>query len=271
MPPSYPEAFSTAPVVKPTKPAPSVTQKPDGDIIDASQMALLTFQFLPPAPPLPSDRPFCPNTTSFTYQPSPHDVIFTTYLTSVVDPQRGVQFRPNRFAYMQRWYRSVERVGAHAVIFHDGACPWVSIYLSISLYGRVRFCVCVYVRKSECACEYVCLVVCVCECVCATLMSERRAHSRALIHPHTHTRTYTHTHAAGLSTEFMNAIKTPWLSFERMELKGRSTNDGRFYAWHDYLIRHPNIERVLLTDLSGACVRDRERLCGGGSSHIRPI
>ena len=41
------------------------------------------------------------------------------------------------------------------------------------------------------------------------------------------------------------------ISFEFVQsLHHRSTNDARFYAYLSYLERHPNIERVLLTDMS---------------------
>ena len=40
------------------------------------------------------------------------------------------------------------------------------------------------------------------------------------------------------------------ISFRRVSLAGRTTNDARFYAYQDYLQTHPDITRVLLSDIS---------------------
>ena len=57
----------------------------------------------------------------------------------------------------------------------------------------------------------------------------------------------------GLDTGFQHRLTShhPRLSFvEVPSLKDRSTNDARFYTYYDYLLRHPEIESVLLTDIS---------------------
>ena len=51
------------------------------------------------------------------------DYIFTTYFTSMVDPQRGRGRKPDQFQYMRNWYESVNLLGLRAVVFHDNLSP----------------------------------------------------------------------------------------------------------------------------------------------------
>lgn len=105
-----------------------------------------------------------------------YDVIFTSYFTTEVDPQRRVYKRPNRYSYISQWFDSLMALHLRAVIFHDG-----------------------------------------------------------------------------LDQGFMDRLSHIYhnVSFHRVtSLYGRSTNDARFYAYHNYLKRHPDIRRVLMTDIS---------------------
>ncbi len=57
----------------------------------------------------------------------------------------------------------------------------------------------------------------------------------------------------GLGPEFQHKLTQyhPGVSFEYVSsLNGRSTNDARFYSYLKYLEHHPDIHRVLLTDVS---------------------
>lgn len=51
----------------------------------------------------------------------PADVIFTSYFSSSIDPQRGRRLARSRYAYLKTFYRSLLEHSLHAVIFHDGA------------------------------------------------------------------------------------------------------------------------------------------------------
>ena len=105
-----------------------------------------------------------------------YDVIFTSYFTTAVDPQRSLHKHPNRFSYLSKWFDSLRELHLRAVIFHDG-----------------------------------------------------------------------------LDQGFMDRLSHVYsnVSFHRVtSLYGRSTNDARFYAYHDYLKLHPDIRRVLMTDIS---------------------
>ena len=53
----------------------------------------------------------------------PGDYIFTTYFTTMADPQRMRGRNPNQFQYMRDWYQSVNRLGLRAVVFHDNLSP----------------------------------------------------------------------------------------------------------------------------------------------------
>ena len=55
-----------------------------------------------------------------------------------------------------------------------------------------------------------------------------------------------------LDQEWMNRIKRLYTkaTFVKVDLKGRSVYDARFYIIHDYLANHPEINRAFLTDLS---------------------
>lgn len=105
-----------------------------------------------------------------------YDVIFTSYFTSEVDPQRSLHKYPNRFSYLSKWFESLRKLHLKAVIFHDG-----------------------------------------------------------------------------LDQGFMDRLNHVYhnVLFHRVtSLNNRSTNDARFYAYHDYLKLHPDIRRVLMTDIS---------------------
>jgi len=105
-----------------------------------------------------------------------YDVIFTSYFTTEVDPQRSLHKHPNRFSYLSKWFNSLRKLYLKAVIFHDG-----------------------------------------------------------------------------LDQGFMDRLSNIYhnVSFHRVtSLNGRSTNDARFYAYRDYLKLHPDIRRVLMTDIS---------------------
>lgn len=105
-----------------------------------------------------------------------YDVIFTSYFTTEVDPQRSLYKHPNRFAYMSKWFNSLREHHLRAVIFHDG-----------------------------------------------------------------------------LDQGFMDRLTRVYhnVTFHRVtSLYSRSTNDARFYAYHNYLKHHPDIRRVLMTDIS---------------------
>ena len=54
----------------------------------------------------------------------------------------------------------------------------------------------------------------------------------------------------GLSHKFQDKFKPDVLKFKLTSLRNRTTNDARFYAYLRYLHEHPNIDRVLLTDIS---------------------
>lgn len=57
----------------------------------------------------------------------------------------------------------------------------------------------------------------------------------------------------GLDPGFQHRVSShyPRLTFQSVpSLRNRSTNDARFYAYFKYLVRHPEITRVLLTDIS---------------------
>lgn len=53
----------------------------------------------------------------------PGDYIFTTYFTTMADPQRKRGRNPNQFQYMRNWYQSVNHLGLRAVVFHDNLSP----------------------------------------------------------------------------------------------------------------------------------------------------
>lgn len=55
-----------------------------------------------------------------------------------------------------------------------------------------------------------------------------------------------------LSEKFQNDIKSFYSSVDFVKtdsLEGWSSNDGRFYIEYDYILKHPEIDRVLMTDL----------------------
>ena len=48
-----------------------------------------------------------------------NDVIFSSYFTSGIDPQRQRHIKNNNFSYMKIWYFSMKMLSLKAVIFHD--------------------------------------------------------------------------------------------------------------------------------------------------------
>ena len=100
-------------------------------------------------------------------------VIFTSYFTSSIDPQRARKRKANQFQYMKRWYASVNSLGLRAIVFHDD-----------------------------------------------------------------------------LESRFVEKVSNQNIEFHRVLLSERSTNDARFYVWYRYLIDHPTISHVLLSDIS---------------------
>lgn len=104
---------------------------------------------------------------------SKHRVIFTSYFTSSVDPQRAKKRKANQFQYMKSWYDSVTRLDVQAFVFYDD-----------------------------------------------------------------------------LASSFIDRVSTKNVAFRHVSLNKRSTNDARFYVWYRYLIDHPSISHVLLTDIS---------------------
>lgn len=110
-----------------------------------------------------------------------HNVIFTSYFTSIEDFQRKRRHSPNRFQYMADFYWSLKQHNLSAVIFHDG-----------------------------------------------------------------------------LDAGFQHRLTSdhPKLSFKEVRsLRGRSTNDARFYAYLEHLGERSDIERVLLTDVSDVVIQ----------------
>jgi len=105
-----------------------------------------------------------------------YDVIFTSYFSTEVDPQRKRHKHPNRFSYIKSWFLSLQKHHLKAVIFHDGLDQGFMDRLT-HVYNNVTF------------------------------------HKVSTLH-------------------------------------NRSTNDARFYVYSDYLKHHPDIRRVLLTDIS---------------------
>ena len=63
----------------------------------------------------PSAGKFSPPTNS-----TGEDVVFTTFLTSKMDPQRNVFMKNDNYGYMADWHLSLRDVGIKAVVFHDG-------------------------------------------------------------------------------------------------------------------------------------------------------
>ena len=66
------------------------------------------------------------------------NVIFTSYFTSVKDPQRPIHRAPSQFHYMDNYYTSLKRLGLRTVIFHDGLDSGFQQRIS-SDYNKVAF------------------------------------------------------------------------------------------------------------------------------------
>ncbi|KAI0224315.1 hypothetical protein LSAT2_024670 [Lamellibrachia satsuma] len=58
--------------------------------------------------------------TSTSTNSTGEDVVFTTFLTSKMDPQRISFVKNNDYGYMAGWHVSLREVGIKAVVFHDG-------------------------------------------------------------------------------------------------------------------------------------------------------
>ncbi|ELU08760.1 hypothetical protein CAPTEDRAFT_217035 [Capitella teleta] len=54
----------------------------------------------------------------------------------------------------------------------------------------------------------------------------------------------------GLSEDFTSRLTSDNLQFQYATLNNRSTNDARFYIYYNYLMEHPEVQRVILTDVS---------------------
>jgi UDP-glucuronate 4-epimerase len=54
----------------------------------------------------------------------------------------------------------------------------------------------------------------------------------------------------GLSEPFTTRLSSANVQFHFSALNNRSTNDARFYIYYHYLLDHPDIQRVILTDIS---------------------
>jgi len=66
------------------------------------------------------------------------DVVFTSYFTSVKDPQRPVHRSSSQFCYMEDYYTSLKRLGLKTVIFHDGLDSGFQQRIS-SDYDKIMF------------------------------------------------------------------------------------------------------------------------------------
>lgn len=61
--------------------------------------------------------------TSQSFTQNDINVVFTSYFTSMVDAQRHKYKKPNQFAYLAMWIKSIKKLSLSAVIFHDGLLP----------------------------------------------------------------------------------------------------------------------------------------------------
>ena len=64
--------------------------------------------------------------------------VMSTYFTSVKNPQYSFTFLKNGYRFVQRWFESAMKIGAHAVIFHDGLTEDLQNRMR-NLYNRVDF------------------------------------------------------------------------------------------------------------------------------------
>ena len=64
--------------------------------------------------------------------------VMSTYFTKVKNPQYPFTFLKNSYHFVQQWFESVIRIGAHAVIFHDGLTEDLQNRMK-NLYSRVHF------------------------------------------------------------------------------------------------------------------------------------
>ena len=64
--------------------------------------------------------------------------VMSTYFTRVKNPQYPFTFLNNSYRFVQQWFESVIRIGAHAVIFHDGLTEDLQNRMK-NLYSRVHF------------------------------------------------------------------------------------------------------------------------------------
>ena len=64
--------------------------------------------------------------------------VMSTYFTGVINPQYSVTFLKNCYRFVQQWFESVIRIGAHAIIFHDGLTEDFQNRMK-NLYSHVHF------------------------------------------------------------------------------------------------------------------------------------
>ena len=64
--------------------------------------------------------------------------VMSTYFTGVKNPQYSVTFLQNCYRFVQQWFESVIKIGAHAVIFHDGLTEDFQNRMK-NLYSHVHF------------------------------------------------------------------------------------------------------------------------------------
>ena len=64
--------------------------------------------------------------------------VMSTYFTNIENPQHSYMFANNNYRFVQRWFESIIRIGAHAVIFHDGLTEDFQNRMK-SFYSHVHF------------------------------------------------------------------------------------------------------------------------------------
>ena len=116
---------------------------------------------------------YLPDSVAHTDANAKDRIVFTSYFTSSVDPQRARKRKANYFQYMKTWYDSVNELDLHAIVFYDD-----------------------------------------------------------------------------LSQSFVDKLSNQNVMFRQVLLNEHSTNDARFYVWYQYLLDHPSISHILLTDIS---------------------
>ena len=64
--------------------------------------------------------------------------VMSTYFTDVESPQYSFTFLKNSYRFVQQWFESVLRIGAHAIIFHDSLTEDFQNRMK-NLYSHVHF------------------------------------------------------------------------------------------------------------------------------------